>query len=329
MSTILVTGAAGFIGSHVVQALLQRGDRVIGLDNFHPYYPRELKQKNLDSIRNTNDEPFTFVECDICHHQNLASLFETYRPDSIIHLAARAGVRPSIADPTGYLETNVIGTQRILTCAQTYGAQRCIIASSSSVYGNHPSVPFHEELEVNEPISPYAASKRACEFLAYTHHHLTRIPTACLRFFTVFGPRQRPDLAIHSFLKLASTSQPIPMFGDGTTSRDYTYIDDIVQGILAAHDRIPEFGYRIWNLGGNSPHSLKELIEIIGRVVDKPIRIDARPKQPGDVERTYADIGRAMKELDFCPKTGLEDGIAKQWAWMQQAHMQDDVNCNP
>ncbi len=291
---------------------------MIGLDNFHPYYPRLLKQQNLDSILGTASDRFVFVEGDICHQEDLDHVFKTHRPDSIIHLAARAGVRPSIADPVGYLETNVIGTQRILSCAQAYGAQRCIIASSSSVYGNHPSVPFHEELDVNQPISPYAASKRACEFLAYTHHHLTKMPTACLRFFTVFGPRQRPDLAIHSFLKLASASQPIPMFGDGTTSRDYTYIDDIVQGILAAHDRIPDFKYRIWNLGGNSPHSLKELIEIIAHTVGKPILIDAKPKQPGDVEQTYADIRRAMKELDFYPKTSLADGIAKQWAWMQQ-----------
>jgi UDP-glucuronate 4-epimerase len=194
---------------------------------------------------------------------------------------------------------------------------RVVLASSSSVYGNHPTVPFNEGLDVNQPISPYAASKRAGEIFAYTHFHLTKMPTACLRFFTVFGPRQRPDLAIHSFLRKISEGQTIQMFGDGSTSRDYTFVHDIVSGVLAAYDRIPEYGYRIWNLGGNSPHSLRELIQTIERVVGKTAQIEQKPMQPGDVERTYADISLVQKELGFEPTTSLEEGIARQWEWMQ------------
>lgn len=316
-SRILVTGVAGFIGSHVAEALLRRGDTVIGVDSFHDFYPRPVKEAHLEEVRRTGGERFFFQEADITDLAALRALCAAHAPDSVIHLAARAGVRPSIEQPEAYLLTNVLGTQHILHVAAEHSFHRAVLASSSSVYGNYPTVPFHEDLDVNQPISPYAASKRAGEIFAYTHFHLTKMPTACLRFFTVFGPRQRPDLAIHSFLRRVSQGQTIQMFGDGSTSRDYTFVDDIVRGVLAAYDRIPEHGYRIWNLGGNSPHTLRELIQTVERVVGKAAVIEQKPMQAGDVERTYADISRAQAELGFAPVTSLEDGISKQWEWMK------------
>jgi UDP-glucuronate 4-epimerase len=194
-----------------------------------------------------------------------------------------------------------------------------VVASSSSVYGNAPKVPFAETDDVSTPISPYAATKRACELMGYTHWHLTGMPTAMLRFFTVFGPRQRPDLAIQSFMLRIARGEPIRMFGDGTTSRDYTYIDDIVTGVLAAYDRIPRHGYRVWNLGGQSPVSLRDMIATIGRVVGREPRVDHGPMQPGDVNRTWADLTRSRAELDYGPATGFEEGLQRQWAWVRAA----------
>ncbi|HLP85388.1 MAG TPA: NAD-dependent epimerase/dehydratase family protein [Phycisphaerales bacterium] len=312
---ILVTGAAGFIGSHVVAALTARGTAVVGLDNFDPYYDRAIKLRNSREVGLGGAKPL--VEADICDDAAMRRVFDEHRPVGVIHLAGKAGVRPSIADPAGYMHTNVTGTARVLAHAQRVGCSRVVVASSSSVYGNCTVSPFSEELDVSTPISPYAASKRACELLAHTHVHLTKQPVACLRFFTVFGPRQRPDLAISAFLQRVSAGEAIAMFGDGTTARDYTFVDDIVQGVLSAYDAIPAHGYRVWNLGNNKPVSLREMIAAIERTVGTAAKIDRKPMQPGDVELTCADISRSQRELGYQPRTSFAEGLAKQWAWMQ------------
>ena len=225
-------------------------------------------------------------------------------------------MRPSIADPRGYAMTNLVGTAVVMEAARAAGCSRLVIASSSSVYGNNAKTPFSEDDAVEHPISPYAATKRANELMGHTHWHLTGMPTAMLRFFTVFGPRQRPDLAIRKFLSRVGAGEEIEMFGDGSTSRDYTYIDDIVAGIIAAYDRVPTLGYRVWTLGGNHPISLAGLIEAVGATVGRAPRIVRRPMQPGDVERTWADLTRSRAERGYAPGTSLEEGLRRQWAWM-------------
>jgi UDP-glucuronate 4-epimerase len=248
------------------------------------------------------------------------SLFARHRAAGVIHLAAKAGVRPSIADPAGYMHTNVVGTMNILEAARAAGCSKVVAASSSSVYGNLATVPFGESADVNAPISPYAASKRAMELACFAHHHLHKVPIACLRFFTVYGPRQRPDLAISLFLSRISRGESIPLFGDGTTSRDYTFIDDIVAGVLSAYDRVGELaqgGVRVWNLGGNKPHSLNELVATIEEVVGKRAIVDRKAMQPGDVERTYADLTRSSADLGYVPRTGLLEGVRRQWEWLR------------
>jgi nucleoside-diphosphate-sugar epimerase len=316
---ILVTGAAGFIGSHVVAALARRGVPIVGLDNFDPYYERAIKLRNAHEV--SLGDRWPLLEIDICDDDAMRRAFDEHKPVGVIHLAGKAGVRPSIADPAGYMHTNVTGTARVLTHAHRVGCSRVVVASSSSVYGNCKVSPFSEELDVSTPISPYAASKRACELLAHTHVHLTRQPVACLRFFTVYGPRQRPDLAISGFMQRISKGQPIAMFGDGTTARDYTFVDDIVQGVLSAYDAIPAHGFRVWNLGNNKPVSLRDMITAIERVVGTAAKIDHKPMQPGDVELTCADISRSQRELNYTPRTTFAEGLAKQWGWMrEQAH---------
>lgn len=315
---ILVTGAAGFIGSHLTEALLARGERVVGLDNFDAFYGKDQKDANLREVgRHPRASAFEFVQGDICDADTLGALVARSKPAGVIHIAAKAGVRPSIADPRGYAMTNLVGTAVVLEAARSAGCSRIVIASSSSVYGNNPRTPFSEEDSVEHPISPYAATKRANELMGHTHHHLTSMPTAMLRFFTVFGPRQRPDLAIRKFLAKVSAGEEIEMFGDGSTSRDYTFIDDIVAGILAAYDRIPSFGYRIWNLGGDHPISLAGLIEAVGATVGKTPRVKRAPMQAGDVERTWADLSRSRAELGYAPRSSLEEGLKRQWGWMR------------
>ncbi len=312
---ILVTGAAGFLGSHVCQALLRRGAAVAGVDNFDPFYPRTLKERNLAEARTAGG--FECVEADLCDHDRTRALFARVRPRGVIHLAAKAGVRPSIADPVGFVRANTLATQVVLDAAREYGCERVVMASSSSVYGNARVVPFSEEQVVDSPISPYAASKRACELLAFTHHALTKMPVACLRFFTVYGPRQRPDLAVSLFLSRVARGETIEMFGDGGTSRDYTYCDDITAGVLSAWERIDAHGCRVWNLGNSAPVSLREMIATIGRVAGSEPRVVQKPMQAGDVERTYADLTRARAELGYEPRTAFAEGVARQWAWMR------------
>lgn len=314
MSTIVVTGCAGFIGSHLAAALLARGDRVVGIDNFDPFYSQELKHENVRASGVTE-----FVRADIRDAAAVGEVFSRTRPDGVVHLAAKAGVRPSLADPVGYSHTNVLGTSVVLDRASRAGCSRVVIASSSSVYGNNRKTPFSESDPVDAPISPYAATKKACELIAHAHWAITRMPTACLRFFTVFGPRQRPDLAISLFMRKIAAGEPIDVFGDGSMSRDFTYIDDIVSGIVAAYDRIPEHGYRVWNLGSDRPVRLDDMVAAIGRTLGREPQIRRRPMQPGDVDRTWADLSRAGAELGYRPATAFEDGLARQWRAMSPA----------
>lgn len=315
---MVVTGAAGFIASHTCEALLSQGHAVIGLDSLDPFYDPQLKRQNLHELSTAFPGLFSFVHTDICDRDALARVFSEHRPRAVIHLAAKAGVRPSIADPPAYARANVLGTASLLDAAAAHGCERFIMASSSSVYGNCPQAPFHEELDVSRPISPYAATKRACELIAHSHHHLTGMPTACLRFFTVFGPRQRPDLAINAFLRRVSRGEPIDVFGDGSSSRDYTFVADTVSGILSALARIDTFGYRVWNLGNSTPITLSDMVATIGRVVGREPIINRKPMQPGDVDRTWADLTRARAELGYQPTTPFEEGVRRQWEWMQR-----------
>ena len=318
---IIVTGAAGFIGSHLCERLLAMGRRVVGVDNFDPFYDPAIKHANIAEVRRSADRlraSFELVELDLSKPAPTRALFERVKPQGVIHLAAKAGVRPSIADPAAYARANVVATAVVLEESRRAGAKRVVVASSSSVYGNASRVPFTEDDPVNEPVSPYAATKRANELQCYTHWHLTRMPTACLRFFTVYGPRQRPDLAISTFLGKISRREDISVFGDGSSSRDYTYIDDIVSGVVASYERIDQHGYRVWNLGGSAPVRLDEMLATISRVVGHKPKITRLPMQPGDVLRTWADLSRSTRELGYSPATGFEDGVRKQWEWARR-----------
>ncbi|GIW78031.1 MAG: epimerase [Phycisphaerae bacterium] len=311
--TILVTGAAGFIGSHAAQALIQRGYRVVGVDNFSDFYDRSWKEMNLKSIQG---DKLDVEEIDITSGDEISKLVRLVRPWGILHLAAMAGVRPSIEQPAYYAKVNVEGTTHLLQAAVKTGVEKFAFASSSSVYGNAKKVPFSEEDPVEEPISPYAATKRAGELVCYTFWHLYKLPIASLRFFTVYGPRQRPDLAIHKFTRLISAGKPVPFFGDGTTSRDYTYVDDTVCGIIAALEKVQSF--RIYNLGGSHPVSLNELIAELERAIGKKAILDRKPAQPGDVERTYADLTRSSHELGYTPQISLPEGLRRFVAWYNE-----------
>jgi UDP-glucuronate 4-epimerase len=312
MATVLITGAAGFIGSHIVQALQARGDTVIGIDNFDPFYERSLKEQNVRACA-----PYDLMELDICDGGAVREVLRRTRPDGIIHLAAKAGVRPSLEDPVGYARANVLGTSIILQGAAKAGCSRVIAASSSSVYGNSAKVPFAETDSVDAPISPYAATKKSCELIGHTHWSYTGMPTGMLRFFTVYGPRQRPDLAISLFMRRIARGEPIRMFGDGSMSRDFTYVDDTVAGVLAAYDRIPSHGYRVWNLGSDRPLRLDAMIRAIADVVGRDPVIEAAPPQAGDVERTWADLTRSRAELGYSPAIAFEEGLRRQWELMR------------
>lgn len=308
---LFITGAAGFIGSHLTEKLLDQKYEVIGVDNFDPFYDRSVKEKNLSVSRNFKN--FHFFEGDILDRALLDQIFRKQDIEIVVHLAAKAGVRPSISDPLGYYRTNVEGTLNLLEVCRRQNVKKFIFASSSSVYGNNKKVPFSEIDNVDFPISPYAATKKAAELLCYNYHHLYDINVFALRFFTVYGPRQRPDLAIHKFFKLLYDNQPIPIFGDGNSSRDYTYIDDILDGLMKSIERIK--GFEIINLGESEPIKLNDLINLIEEVTGRKVLKQHLENQPGDVFQTYADIRKAKKILDYHPTTPMKIGLRKFNEW--------------
>jgi UDP-glucuronate 4-epimerase len=320
---ILLTGGAGFIGSHVAETLVRRGMALTIVDNLDSFYPRARKLKNLEEIRRVG--AYEFVEQDICELEGLREVFARVRPEIVIHLAARAGVRPSIEHPLLYERVNVAGTLNLLELCRKPGVKKFIFGSSSSVYGATSRAPFSENEAGLHPISPYAATKLAGELLCYTYAHLFGFPTVCLRFFTVYGPRQRPDLAIHKFTALLEKRQPLPIFGDGTSGRDYTYVDDIVAGVLAALDYEPQASagarFEIFNLGNSHPVKLNELIELLERTSGRKAVLDYRPAQPGDVPLTWADISKAKRLLGYQPATGMEEGLKRFLAWYRAAEL--------
>jgi UDP-glucuronate 4-epimerase len=314
MTTILITGAAGFIGSSLATALLARGDSVVGFDNFHPYYDPAIKRKNVAEL--AGDPRFVFAEGDLRDAAFLESLFSAHRIDAVVHLAAMAGVRPSIQDPMLYADVNLTGTMRLLEAMRKNGVARLMFGSSSSVYGGSKDVPFREDQVADRPVSPYAATKRAGEVLCHTYHHLHGFAIACLRFFTVYGPKQRPEMAIHQFTARIERGEPIPFFGDGTSRRDYTYVDDIISGVIAALDR--STGFQIYNLGGSNTIALKDLVAHLERRVGRPAILDRKPDQPGDVPITYADVAKAVRELGWKPRIGIEEGLDRFIAWHRE-----------
>jgi len=316
----LVTGGAGFIGSHVCERLLHMGHAVWVLDDLNPFYDPALKQRNLDTLQALG-KPFTFVKGDLTYRPVLDRVFKSARFDQIIHLAARAGVRPSLAEPALYQRVNVEGTVRLLEAARVAGVKKVTIASSSSVYGVNSKVPFSEDDPIFSAISPYAASKLACEALGHVYHHVYGMDVVMLRFFTVYGPRQRPDLAIHKFSQLIWAGKPIPVFGDGTAARDYTYITDIVDGVMAVTQK--EFGYQIFNLGESQTVRLSYLIKLLEETLGKKAILDHQPPQPGDVPITYANIGKARSLLGYSPGIKIEHGIGLFVDWFREPLMRE------
>jgi UDP-glucuronate 4-epimerase len=312
---ILVTGVAGFIGSHLCERLLGQDHEVIGIDNFDPYYDHQIKRANLQAF--LHHKNFKFFQTDIRLQNELQEMWndECKDIDSVAHIAAKAGVRPSIEDPVGYTQTNVLGTLNLLNLAvKNAKIPKFIFASSSSVYGNNPKLPFSEDDRADNPISPYAATKRAAELLAHSFHKIYDLPVTALRFFTVFGPRQRPDLAIHKFTTNILRNEPIEVFGSTPTARDYTYIDDVIDGTIAAIERCK--GFEIINLGSETPIPLAKMIETIEQVTKCKANIKQVPQQPGDVQQTYADINKARKLLGYEPKTEFRRGIELFTKWL-------------
>lgn len=311
----LVTGGAGFIGSHVCERLLRAGHAVWAFDDLNDFYDPQIKRRNLRDIRSLG-KAFEFVHGDLTDAAAVTALFERVTFDQVIHLAARAGVRPSLAEPALYQRVNVEGTVHVLEAARRTGVKKLILASSSSVYGVNAKVPFAESDPIFAPISPYAASKLACEALGHVYHHVYGLDVVILRFFTVYGPRQRPDLAIHKFARLIAAGQPIPVFGDPDRSaRDYTYITDIVDGVMACTER--QFGYEIFNLGESRTVTLSRLIELLEAALGRQAIRDRRPPQAGDVPITFADVSKARAKLDYEPRVGIEQGIPLFAEWFR------------
>lgn len=310
----LVTGGAGFIGSHVCERLLQTGHSVWAFDDLNNFYDPQLKRANIRDIQSLA-KPFEFVQGDITDRAAIDELFGAVKFDQVIHLAARAGVRPSLAEPALYQRVNVEGTVNILECVRTSGVKKITIASSSSVYGVNAKVPFGESDPIFSAISPYAASKLACEALGHVYHHIYGLDVVMLRFFTVYGPRQRPDLAIHKFASLIYAGKPIPVFGDGSTARDYTYITDIVDGVVACTEK--SFGYEIFNLGESQTVKLNELIALLEGALGKKAVLDRQPTQPGDVPITFADVSKARARLGYSPQVKIAAGIPRFVDWFR------------
>jgi UDP-glucuronate 4-epimerase len=317
MKNILITGGAGFIGSHLVDRLLSEGDwQITVIDDFNDFYDPSIKRAN---IRNHLAHPnYRLVEADIRDYYTMLEELSDTQLDCIVHLAARAGVRPSLTESRLYVETNINGTMNLLELARERGIKQFVFGSSSSVYGANEKVPFSEDDPIFNPISPYAATKAAGELICHTYAHLYDMRIVCLRFFTVYGARQRPDLAIHKFARLISGGETIPVFGDGTTRRDYTYIDDIIAGVRAAID-YDQSNYEVINLGESRTVELRELISLIESTLGQTAKIDRQPMQPGDVPQTFADISKARRLLNYNPQTQIEEGIKKFVEWFRQS----------
>ncbi|HVQ38799.1 MAG TPA: SDR family NAD(P)-dependent oxidoreductase [Pyrinomonadaceae bacterium] len=327
MKKILITGGAGFIGSHLVDRLLSEGDwQVSVVDDFNEFYAPEIKRANVSA--HANNPHFRLFETDIRDKESMGKVFsQVFDGPSdfqcIVHLAARAGVRPSLEEPLLYVETNINGTMNLLELAREHGIRQFVFGSSSSVYGTNAKVPFSEDDPIRQPISPYAATKGAGELLCHTYSHLYGLRCVCLRFFTVYGPRQRPDLAIHKFARLISEGKPIPVFGDGDTRRDYTFVDDIIAGVRAAIDYTSS-DYEVVNLGESRTVELRELISLLESELGLTAKIDRQPLQPGDVPQTYADITKARRLLSYNPQTQIEEGLKKFVQWFQQTSSRRD-----
>jgi len=310
---VLVTGGAGFIGSHVAQFLLNRGDDVVIVDEVNDYYDTKIKENNLQLLIEEYPNRCKIYRGDVCDVDFITNIFDVERPAWVCHMAARAGVRPSIQDPFVYIHSNIRGTTQLMELSAKYGIQNFVFASSSSVYGGSSSTFFSEEEVVDNPVSPYAASKKACELLAYTYHHLYKLNISALRFFTVYGPRGRPDMAPFKFIDRVSRGLEIQQFGDGSSSRDYTYIDDIVDGIVRSIDR--PYGYQVFNLGKGSGTSLKDFIALVQKYTKRKAMIKVLPDQPGDVPYTCADVGKARRLLGYSSRVSFEEGIRRTAKW--------------
>jgi UDP-glucuronate 4-epimerase len=321
---VLLTGGAGFIGSHVAEALLRRGSQLAIVDELNDFYSPQRKEENLAEVRRSGT--FEFIQQDICDKAGLHDIFERFRPDVVVHLAARAGVRPSLDDPALYERVNIAGTLNLLDLSREFRVPMFIFGSSSSVYGIAERVPFAESNTELRPISPYAATKLSGEMLCFTYAYLYGLTAVCLRFFTVYGPRQRPDLAIHKFTRLLETERPLPIFGDGLSGRDYTYVEDIVAGVLASIECVPALGpgnsrFEIFNLGNSHPVRLGELVELLEKATGRKAVRQQLPEQPGDVPITWADISKAKRLLGYDPQTPIEKGLEQFVSWYRRARI--------
>ncbi|MFO7871915.1 MAG: GDP-mannose 4,6-dehydratase [Kiritimatiellia bacterium] len=308
---VLVTGGAGFIGSHLSERLLERGDEVAALDNLNDYYDPALKISNLQKARTS--ELFTFIEGDILDGDLLENIFDSRKFDVVVHLAARAGVRASLSSPVLYEKVNCGGTLTLMEAVRRHGIRRVVFASSSSVYGGRREVPFSEDARVDNPLSPYAATKVAGELYCRNYHRLYGISVTALRFFTVYGPRQRPDMAISKFTRLIDKGRPVPFFGDGTTERDYTYYTDIIDGVVASIDR--DLGFEIINLGESETTTLSEMVKLLEDALGRKAELDFQPAQPGDMRVTCADVSKAGELLSYNPSTSMDEGIGRFVEW--------------
>jgi UDP-glucuronate 4-epimerase len=310
---VLVTGGAGFIGSNLCEALLEQGREIQVLDNFNDFYDPAVKRRNIETA--LKNPAYSIREGDIRDQSFVSEVMTTFRPQAVIHLAAMAGVRPSIERPHLYIDVNIAGTTVLLEAVRKHPVQNFVFGSSSSVYGSHDRVPFSEEDVLSKPISPYAATKLAGEQLCFTYHHLFDIPISCLRFFTVYGPRQRPEMAIHLFARKIMNGDPITLYGDGSTRRDYTYVDDIIDGVIRSLDRVQ--GFEIFNLGESRTVGLLEMVSILEDAIGLKADLRYEPDQPGDVPITYADVSKACRVLGYKPAVPIEEGIRRMVKWLK------------
>lgn len=310
----LVTGGAGFIGSHLVDRLLKKEEKVIVLDNFNSFYPPSIKRKNIKA--HLNNPHFTLIEADIRQRTALKDIFQSYRIDKVIHLAAQAGVRDSLINPFLYEDVNIRGTLNLLDVCKDYPLKSFIFASSSSIYGKSENLPFSEDEILPRPISPYGATKLSGEIICRTYHELYNIPIVCIRIFTAYGPRQRPEMAIHKFTHLIEEGKEVPLFGNGSSKRDYTYISDLVEGIIGILER--DFKFEIFNLGGSHPIELTKIVTLIERSLSRKAKVRYLPSQPGEPSLTFANISKATQILNYKPKVGIEEGIEKFVSWYRE-----------